>query len=36
MPFIKRNTLGEIIAVYETAQSEFNEKISTHSPDLIN
>ena len=35
MAFIQRNAQGEIIAVSETAQSEYDEEISIHSPDLI-
>lgn len=35
MAFIRRGPQGEITAVYETAQSEQDEEISIHAPELI-
>ncbi len=35
MAYIQRNAQGEIVAVHETAQSEQDEAISIHSPELL-
>lgn len=35
MAYIQRNAQGEIVAVHETAQSEQDEELSLHSPELL-